>query len=51
MAANRETILLKNLRELSVACSEELEVNQWMVPNIPTLRSQSERAKKHYPMF
>ena len=35
----------RNLREFVVARSQELEVNQWTELDIPTLSSQSKRAK------
>ena len=35
-----------NLREFRVACSEKLEVNQWIALDIRRLSSQSERARK-----
>ena len=35
-----------NLREFGVACSEKLEVNQWIALDIRMLSSQSERARK-----
>ena len=39
------------LKRVGVTCSEELEVNQCIALDSPTLSSQSERAKKHYPLF
>ena len=47
-AANRKAILAyfaRNLRKFGVALLEKLEVNQWIALDIPTLSSQSERAK------
>ena len=51
LGSKPENHVARNLREFGVAPSEELHVNQWIALDVPTLSSQSERAKKHYPLF
>ena len=52
MAASQEAILLvHNLGEFGVTCSEELEVNQWIALDIPSLSSQSEHVKNTIHCF
>ena len=50
-ASKREVILLLTYREFGVALSEEVEVNQWIALDIPSVISQSERAKNSIHCF